>query len=184
MTDTLNQLAGAIPAARFIANAATAAILALIVLVATIIDMTDALITARRLMQPIRSHSLRKTVAKVTEYWRVLLAGFLADSVCCFTEYYDQPYATIVIALGLVVIEIKSLMEHARERKSALKELPEALGDALRIAARMRGAGAGERLSQAIKEQIAESDRNDQKDRNDWNDQNDRTPKVNRREEH
>ncbi|MDE7470467.1 MAG: hypothetical protein K2M57_03370 [Paramuribaculum sp.] len=146
MTNTLNELIGAIPATRFITNAAISAILSLIVLAATIIDMTDALITARRTQCPIHSHALRKTVAKITEYWRVLLAGFLADSVCCFTEYYDLPYTTIVMALGLVVIEIKSLIEHARLRKSAVKDLPEALGDALRIAAKMKNTGDAERI--------------------------------------
>lgn len=138
MTNTLNELTGAIPAARFIANAAILAVLALIVLAATLIDMTDALITARRTKRPIRSHSLRKTVAKISEYWRVLLAGFLADSVCCFSEYYDLPYAAMLIALGLVVIEIKSLMEHARMRKSAVKDLPGAIGETLRMAARTK----------------------------------------------
>lgn len=128
----------AVPTGRFVTNAVIAAILALIVMTAVLIDLSDALYTARCTGQRIRSHTLRKTVSKLTEYWRLVLAGFMADCICCFASFYDLPYTAMLISLGLVVIEIRSLMEHAERRKSRITELPESIFEGLRMAAKIK----------------------------------------------
>lgn len=88
------------------------------------LDLVDGVHTARALHQRVHSHKLRLTVVKFGEYWRFLLFGFFFDLVGVFFPWYGYPYMTIVITLGLSVIELKSMLEHARKRKSKTAELP------------------------------------------------------------
>lgn len=115
-----------------VSTASMIAVMGIIVLAAVVIDLIDALYTARRIGEDIRSRILRKTVAKLGEYWRVLATGALADTICVAADFYRLPYTAILIALGLVGIELKSLLEHARKRKSALADLPGHIRDTLR----------------------------------------------------
>lgn len=103
------------------------AILLVVVLAAVVVDLTDALYTARRLGQPVKSHRLRATVAKLSEYWRLVFAGFLADTVALITPVYTLPFISMVITLGVVWVEIRSLYEHAQKRKSNIVRIPDTL---------------------------------------------------------
>lgn len=114
-----------------VSTATLTAVMGIIVLAAVAIDLIDALYTARRTGEEIRSRILRKTVAKLGEYWRVLATGALADTICVVADFYRLPYTAILIALGLVSIELKSLLEHARKRKSAIANLPGHISDTL-----------------------------------------------------
>ena len=89
-----------------------------------LLDLVDGVHTARVLHQRIHSHKLRATVVKFGEYWRFLLFGFFFDLAGVFFPWYGYPYMTIVITLGLSVIELKSMLEHAKKRKSKTAELP------------------------------------------------------------
>ena len=130
---TRDELISAVPATRFVTNSVVTVILAIIILSAVLIDLADAVYTARILGEKIRSHRLRNTVSKLYEYWRLLGAGFLADCVCCFVDIYDLPYVALTLAFGLVLIGIRSLMEHAGRRQSRASRLPETLGTAAKI---------------------------------------------------
>ena len=70
---------------------------------------------------------MRKTLGKLGEYWRVLLIAFIVDSVifiaCTLLNIKTIPVITILVAIGLLIIEAKSLIEHARERKSKVKDI-------------------------------------------------------------
>ena len=80
------------------------------------------------------SHGLRLTVIKFGEYWRFLLFGFLFDLLGVIFPWYGYPYMTIVITIGLAVIEFKSLLEHAKKRKSKTAELPDIIKDIVECA--------------------------------------------------
>ena len=82
-----------------------------------LLDLVDGVHTARVLHQRIHSHKLRATVVKFGEYWRFLLFGFFFDLAGVFFPWYGYPYMTIIITLGLSVIELKSMLEHAKKRK-------------------------------------------------------------------
>ena len=70
---------------------------------------------------------MRKTIGKLGEYWRVLLIAFIVDAVifiaCTLLNIKTIPVITILVALGRHIIEAKSLIEHARERKSKVKDI-------------------------------------------------------------
>ena len=49
----------------------------LLVIIAIMLDLWDGVYTAKKTNQRVHSHKLRVTIAKMSEYWRFLLIGFL-----------------------------------------------------------------------------------------------------------
>lgn len=99
-------------------------IASLLVIVAIALDLWDRIYTQRKTSGRIRSHKIRVTIDKTAEYWRFLLIGFLVDCLGLMFSFYKLPFAVILFATGLMCIEAKSMIEHARERKSHIADLP------------------------------------------------------------
>lgn len=97
----------------------------LLVIMALMLDLWDGVYTAKRTGQRVHSHKLRVTIAKVSEYWRFLLIGFLADCLGFLFSFYFLPFMALLFGMGLIVVEIISMFEHAKRRKSHLIDLPE-----------------------------------------------------------
>ncbi len=95
-----------------------------LVILAVLIDLWDGVYTAKTLKRRIHSHKLRITIAKLGEYWRIMLLGFVADCIGVLFPFYALPYLSILICLGIIGIEMKSVWEHAKKRKSKAAELP------------------------------------------------------------
>lgn len=78
--------------------------------------------TAEKLKKPLFSHRMWKTIDKVGEYWCFLAIAFIIDTIvfvaCALLGRYSAPFITIGFALIQLIIELKSLFEHARERKA------------------------------------------------------------------
>lgn len=90
----------------------------LLVIVAVLLDLWDGVYTAKVTHQRIHSHKLRVTVNKISEYWRLMLIGFLIDTAGCLFPVYALPYLSILFCLGLICVEAKSMFEHVRKRRS------------------------------------------------------------------
>lgn len=90
-----------------------------------LLDLWDGIYTARRLKQPVRSHRLRATFSKFGEYWRIMLFGFIADTIGIMFPFYSLPYLSMLICLGIIVIEFRSVLEHSKRRKSKSADLPD-----------------------------------------------------------
>ena len=97
----------------------------IVVIIAIMLDLWDGVYTAKRTGQRVHSHKLRVTIAKVSEYWRFLLIGFLADCLGFLFSFYFLPFMALLFGIGLIVVEIISMFEHAKRRKSHLIDLPE-----------------------------------------------------------
>lgn len=97
----------------------------LLVIMAIMLDLWDGMYTAKRTGQRVHSHKLRVTIAKVSEYWRFLLIGFLADCLGFLFSFYFLPFMALLFGMSLIVVEIISMFEHAKRRKSHLIDLPE-----------------------------------------------------------
>lgn len=100
-------------------------VLWLLVLFAILLDLWDGVYTARQLRQRVHSHKLRVTVKKVSEYWRFMLIAFVIDTVGILFPIYALPYISILFCIGLVGVEAKSMLEHAKKRKSKAIEMEE-----------------------------------------------------------
>lgn len=98
--------------------------ISLFVVIAILLDLWDGVHTARIIKQRVHSHKLRVTIAKMSEYWRFIIIGFLIDCIGIVFEFYFMPFVTVLFGAGLILIEIKSMLEHAKRRKSHTAELP------------------------------------------------------------
>lgn len=99
----------------------------ILVIVAIMLDLWDGVHTARKTGRRVHSHKLRVTIAKMSEYWRFILIGFLVDCLGIFFSFYFMPFVAVVFGAGLIVVEAKSMFEHAGERKSHIRELPDVI---------------------------------------------------------
>lgn len=95
-----------------------------VVIGAIMVDLWDGVYTAKITKVRVHSHKLRVTVAKMSEYWRFCVIGFLIDCIGMIFTWYGLPYLAVVFGVGLVGVEIKSMFEHAKKRKSNTAELP------------------------------------------------------------
>ena len=86
-------------------------ICAILTIVASFIDMWTGLDAARVNKEPISSRSLRKTIAKIVDYLRVVLFAVLIDVLGLFFPWYAIPYCVIVVTLGILLIEGRSVVE-------------------------------------------------------------------------
>lgn len=99
----------------------------LLVVLAIMLDLWDGVHTARVTNERVHSHKLRVTIDKMSEYWRFILIGFLIDCIGLIFSFYIMPFVAVLFGTGLIIIEIKSMFEHAKRRKSHTTELPEIL---------------------------------------------------------
>ena len=98
--------------------------ISIFVILAIILDLWDGVHTARVTKERVHSHKLRVTIEKVSEYWRFIVIGFLIDCIGIVFTFYFMPFAAVLFGIGLICIEIKSMFEHAKRRKSHTSELP------------------------------------------------------------
>lgn len=95
------------------------------VIIGIMLDLWDGVHTAKKTGQRVHSHKLRVTIAKMSEYWRFLVIGFLVDCLGLFFYFYPLPFVLMLFGTGCLVVEAKSMFEHASMRKSHMKELPD-----------------------------------------------------------
>ncbi len=122
----------------------------LLVVAAVLVDLWDGVYTAKVLRQRVHSHKLRVTVNKLGEYWRIMLLGFVADTIGVFFPFYTLPYLSVVFCLGLIGIEVKSVWEHIRRRKTGTEKL----GDIVKAIVECAGDKDAQQLLKRISDYI------------------------------
>lgn len=100
-------------------------ICAILTIVASFIDMWTGIDAARVNKESISSRSLRKTIAKIVDYLRVVLFAVLIDVLGLFFPWYAIPYCAIVVTLGILLIEGRSVVENSKKKKSHAGEVAE-----------------------------------------------------------
>ena len=98
-----------------------------LVIVACFIDLWTGIDAARKNKEQIRSKALRRTVAKVLDYLRVVIFGVLIDVLGLAFPWYAIPYLAIIVTLGILFIEGKSVLENFRKKKSAAADVLDAI---------------------------------------------------------
>lgn len=90
-----------------------------LVVVACLIDLWTGIDAARKSKETIRSRILRRTVNKIVDYLRVVIFGILIDVLGLCFPWYAIPYCAIVVTLGILLIEGKSVIENFRKSRSS-----------------------------------------------------------------
>lgn len=96
----------------------------LLMFVSVLIDMWDGVQTAKFMREKVDSKGLRRTFAKAGDYWRMMLFGLMFDSLGLLFTWYILPYMTVIITVGVLVIEFRSVCEHNKRKRSHAAELP------------------------------------------------------------
>lgn len=92
---------------------------------ANILDFWSGRDTAKALGEPIDSKGYRKTFVKIGDYYRVLIFLLLFDLIGSLFEFYKLPFATLLGSVAVIAIELKSVIENSRRKKSHSAEIPQ-----------------------------------------------------------
>ena len=101
----------------------------IIMVIAVFIDLWTGVEKAKAKHERIYSDRLRRTITKIGEYWRVQLMFLLFDIVGSFITAYNLPYASMAGTVCIVLIELRSVFENLKEKKSSAADIPQALKD-------------------------------------------------------
>lgn len=94
-----------------------------LVIMACLIDLWTGIDAAHKNRERIRSRILRRTVAKIIDYLRVVVFGVLIDVLGLAFPWYAIPYAALVVTLGILLIEGKSVIENYRKGRSSAAKI-------------------------------------------------------------
>lgn len=92
-------------------------------LIASFLDMWSGIDKAKAKGEVINSSGLRKTITKVGDYWKVQIFALMIDVFGSL--FWDYPFVSIVIGVGIILIELKSVIENLQEKKANAGQLPE-----------------------------------------------------------
>lgn len=93
-------------------------ICAIAILLAVLIDLSTGVERAKKCKERIKSHILRRTISKVVDYYRLLFFGVIIDVLGLAFVWYNLPYCAVIVAVGVVLIEAKSVLENYHQMKS------------------------------------------------------------------
>lgn len=117
------------------------------IILAVLLDLNTGINAARKNHEKIKSRILRRTITKIIDYLRVLVFGVIIDVLGLAFPWYNIPYCAILVAVGVVLIEAKSVLENYQKSKSAASELPDMLMDVIKAVTREDA----QRIIEAIK---------------------------------
>ena len=95
----------------------------ILIIAASLIDLWTGVDAAKKNRERIRSKALRRTVAKVIDYLRVIVFGVLVDVLGLAFPWYSIPYFAIICALGILIIEGKSVLENLQKKRSSAAQV-------------------------------------------------------------
>lgn len=96
----------------------------LFMVLATLFDFWSGISTARSLNEPLMSHGFRRTITKISDYWRVLLFALMFDILGSFLSFYYLPFLTMLCTLAIIIIEARSVIENSNRKRSHAAQVP------------------------------------------------------------
>lgn len=92
-------------------------IFAFFIFFSVVIDLIFGLIKTKSQGERIKSKLLRRTTSKLTMYLCLFILCFFIDSISTYIWPWDLPYLSVVVAIFIIFIEIKSIFENAGDRE-------------------------------------------------------------------
>jgi len=122
-----------------------------LVIAACLIDLWTGVDAARKNKEKIKSRILRRTVAKILDYLRVVVFGVLIDILGLAFPWYAVPYAALIVTLGILLIEGKSVIENYQKSRSSAAKVVDMISKIIDCADN----DSAEKIIKAIKEDNA-----------------------------
>lgn len=117
---------------------------------ANILDFWSGRDTAKALGEAIDSKGYRKTFVKIGDYYRVLTFLLLFDLIGTLFEFYKLPFATILGSVSVIAIELKSVIENSRRKKSHSAEIPNIVKEIIQCSTPGKGKEIIEKLIKEV----------------------------------
>ena len=118
----------------------------LFMVLATLVDFWSGVTTAKALKEPLLSHGFRRTITKISDYWRVLLFALMFDILGAFLSFYYLPFLSMLWTLAIVIIEARSVVENSNRRRSHAAEVPSVVSDIVGALTKEDAMKAAERI--------------------------------------
>ena len=87
------------------------------------IDLWSGVDAAKACGEKIQSNGLRRTVSKLGDYFRIELFFLMFDGLGALITWYSMPYASMLGAFAIILIEGKSVIENSKKKKSKAGEV-------------------------------------------------------------
>lgn len=117
---------------------------------ANILDFWSGRNTAKALGEAIDSKGYRRTFVKIGDYYRVLMFLLLFDLIGTLFEFYKLPFATILGSVSVIAIEMKSVIENSRRKKSHSAEIPNIVKEIIQCSTPGKGKEIIEKLIKEV----------------------------------
>jgi hypothetical protein len=101
------------------------AVLYACVFVSALIDLYFGVKRAKRLKIARTSYGYRRTITKLTSYFGLLLMFTIADVAA--SVVFKMPYFTVLGAIGIVIVEAKSVYENLKQEEKGVEEVKKTL---------------------------------------------------------
>lgn len=97
------------------------AVLYACVFIAVIIDLFFGIKRAKKLKIARTSYGYRRTITKLTSYFGLMIMLTIADIAA--SVIFKIPYFTAIGALGIIIVEAKSVFENLRKEEKGIEEI-------------------------------------------------------------
>lgn len=97
----------------------------LFMVLSTLVDFWSGVTTAKALKEPLMSHGFRRTITKISDYWRVLFFAMIFDILGAFLSFYYLPFLSMLCTMAIVIIEARSVVENSKRKHSHAAEVPD-----------------------------------------------------------
>lgn len=124
----------------------------LVMTLAVCIDLWAGVDSAKARGEKIYSGGLRRTFAKLGDYWRIQVMALIFDLIGSCIAWYNLPYASMLVTAAIVLIEMRSVWENERAKKSNAAKIP----DAIRAIINCSTAKSAEELLEKLKSEVNE----------------------------
>ena len=101
------------------------AVLYACVFVSVLIDLFFGVKRARRLKIVRTSFGYRRTITKLTGYFGLMLMLTIADVAASIL--FKMPWFTVIGAIGIIIVEAKSVFENLKQQEKSVEEVQKAL---------------------------------------------------------
>jgi hypothetical protein len=95
------------------------------VLASALIDLFFGVRRARRLKIARTSYGYRRTITKLTSYFGLMIMLTIADVAA--SVVFKMPYFTVLGAIGIIIVEAKSVFENLKQEEKGVEEVQKAL---------------------------------------------------------
>jgi len=110
---------------RFNALLTILAVLYACVFVSVFIDLYFGVKRAKRLKIARTSFGYRRTITKLTSYFGLMLMLSIADIAASII--FKMPYFTVIGAIGIIIVEAKSVVENLKQQEKGVEEIQKTL---------------------------------------------------------